>query len=38
MSPQPPQPQPISGPTRRFAIGFLIGMCLIAILLWVAAG
>ncbi len=41
MSPQPqPQhhPQPITSPTRRFTVGFLIGLCVIALLLWVATG
>jgi hypothetical protein len=37
MSPQT-SPQPITAPTRRFAIGFLIGLCIVAAVLWVAAG
>jgi tetrahydromethanopterin S-methyltransferase subunit F len=37
MSPQT-SPQPISAPTRRFAIGFLIGIVLLATLLWLATG
>lgn len=37
MSPQT-SPPPISSPTRRFAIGFLIGMTLLAALLWLATG
>ncbi len=31
-------PEPITSPTRRFAVGFLIGMVVIAALLWVATG
>ncbi len=39
MSPQPQHhPQPITSPTRRFAVGFLIGLCVITLLLWVATG
>jgi hypothetical protein len=37
MSPQT-SPQPITAPTRRFAIGLLIGLCIVAAVLWVAAG
>lgn len=37
MSPQT-SPQPITTPTLRFAVGFLIGMCVIAAVLWIAAG
>lgn len=35
---QETSPQPITAPTRRFAAGFLIGLCVIAALLWIAAG
>ncbi len=35
MSPQT-SPQPISPPTRRFAIGFVIGLCIVAVTLWIA--
>jgi len=36
MSPQT-SPEPITTPTRRFAVGFLIGLCVIAAVLWLAA-
>lgn len=35
MSPQT-SPQPISPPTRLFAIGFVIGLCIVAVTLWIA--
>jgi hypothetical protein len=31
-------PEPITSPTRRFAVGFVIGLCIVAAVLWVAAG
>lgn len=36
MSPQT-SPEPISAPTRRFALGFAIGLLIVAAVLWVAA-
>lgn len=30
-------PSPIAAPTVRFAIGFAIGLCLLAAVLWLAA-
>lgn len=31
-------PQPITAPTRRFAFGFVIGLAIVAAVLWIAAG
>ena len=36
MSPQT-SPEPITPPTRRFAISLLVGLCIVAAVLWIAA-
>jgi len=35
---QQTSPQPISPPSRRLTIGLVLGLCVVAALLWVAAG
>ena len=36
MSPQT-SPEPITPPTRRFAIRLRVGLCIVAAVLWIAA-
>lgn len=33
----PSSPEPIHAPTRRFALGFAIGLAIVAAVLWIAA-
>jgi hypothetical protein len=34
----PTTPDPIHAPTRRFTIGLVFGLCIVAALLWIATG